>query len=73
MEFTISRSNLTWAITFEGRIEKRELERLVLDGIDKRVVDSHAESAADYLQSLEIIFRRWAEQEAAAALAKEQM
>ncbi len=63
MEFRIERNDATGETTFSGKITKEDLQKIQLDWIDKMVVDSPAESAADYLQSLEILFRRHAEQQ----------
>lgn len=49
-------------IEFRGYITQDALMELRLDDIDKRVVHSEHRDTADWLQSLEIIFRRWAQQ-----------
>jgi hypothetical protein len=50
-------------IEFHGFISRECLSQLKLDHIDRQVVGSDARSDADVLQSLEIIFRRAAEQD----------
>lgn len=51
-------------VKFSGELTVHDLAALKLDGIDRMVINSPAETAADHLQSLEIIFRRLHEQEA---------
>lgn len=48
-------------LEFHGRITVRAMEDLKLDHVDRQVIASPVRNAADMLQSLEILFRRWAE------------
>lgn len=49
-------------IEFSGRVNLHDLAKLKLDHVDRAIVFSPANTAADMLQTLEIIFRRMAEQ-----------
>ena len=49
-------------VTFSGSIDMMDLARLDLDHIDRIVMGQDVKSGADFLQSAEIIFRRYAEQ-----------
>lgn len=56
-------------ILFKGRIPRKVLSELKLDGVDYAVVYSPITNGADMLLSLEIIFRRWTEQRDAEKMA----
>lgn len=60
-DFEIWRDPVNGNVSFRGTITEHDLQRLDLDRLDLMVIDSPAESAADHLQSLEIIFRRLGE------------
>lgn len=62
MKFEIVNHHFDNKITFHGEFTMAELEAIRLDHLDRLVVGSPAKSCADILQSLEILFRRWAEQ-----------
>jgi hypothetical protein len=62
MEFEIMRDEALREIRFRGCITDRELLSMQLDGLERMTIDAKAENAADYLQSLEILYRRYAEQ-----------
>ena len=49
---------LTGDIIFSGRVSQHDLVTLNLDPIDRKVVSSPIEDCADFLQNMEIIFRR---------------
>lgn len=53
---------------FSGRLNLSDLVKLKLDHVDRAVVFSPATTAADMLQTLEIIFRRMAEQQSGSAV-----
>lgn len=56
---------------FSGFITDDALIELRLDHIDRQVVGSPMRDTADILQSLEIIFRRWAQQHRPSPLAED--
>lgn len=62
MDFRIERNDMTGETVFSGRFTTRDLMNIRLDHVDRMVVDTPAESPADFLQSLEILYRRHAEQ-----------
>ena len=62
MDLRFEKDLATGRITFSGHITEHDLANLRLDNIDRMVVVSEPENPADVLQSLEIIFRRHAQQ-----------
>lgn len=52
----------TGDLIFSGRITQNDLIHIKLDPIDLKVISSPVETAADQLQSMEILFRRLGEQ-----------
>jgi hypothetical protein len=62
MRFEMSKSVETGNISFSGEVDVRDLAELRLDRIDRAVISSEITNAAEALQSLEIIFRRYGEQ-----------
>lgn len=66
MEFKIEKELESGMILFSGRVSPSDLCNLRLDHIERQVLGSPALTAADQLQSLEIIFRRAQEQNQAA-------
>lgn len=52
----------THDLVFSGRVKAVDLVRLRLDPLDRAVVNSSMTNAADLFQTLEILFRRAAEQ-----------
>ena len=65
-EFHLERDAATGDIRFRGSLTANDLQRVRLDHIERAQLDSEAETAADYLLDLEVIFRRLAEQDEAA-------
>jgi hypothetical protein len=63
MRLEVSRNTMTGDISFKGEVSVHDLATLRLDHIDRQVISSDAVTAADMLQSLEIIFRRHGEQQ----------
>jgi hypothetical protein len=63
MNFEIYTDPATGEIRFNGIITRRAMMELQLDRIDRQVMDSKSNSASDQLQSLEILFRRYEQQE----------
>ena len=58
-------THLTWRrdadtgdLVFAGRLRMIDVVDLNLDGLDRAVIEEPVTSAADLLQSLELIFRR---------------
>lgn len=62
MKFWIEKDVATGEIRFGGTIEMYDFARIRLDRMDQAVIDTPADTAADHLQSLEILYRRHAEQ-----------
>lgn len=56
------RDTVTGDWIFSGRVDSFDLRALNLDRLDRAVIATPAQTAADHLQSLEIIFRRLHEQ-----------
>ena len=52
-------------LSFSGALNQADLVKLRLDDFDRQVVMSPMTNAADLFQTLEIVFRRMAEQAAA--------
>lgn len=65
-KFEMYRDEKNNVLRFIIELSDSDLCSTRLDGWDRMVIDSPHESAADYLQSLEIIFRRLQEQTPAA-------
>ena len=53
------------SLSFSGALNQADLVKLRLDDFDRQVVMSPMTNAADLFQTLEIVFRRMAEQAAA--------
>lgn len=64
---TYSKDVTTGDIIFLGRVCDSDLVGLDLDKLDRMVIGSPIENAADVLQSLEIIFRRLGKKNARAS------
>ena len=60
MEWT--KGGIARKITFHGEVSESDILRLHLDALDQRLLDEGAESPADMLLILEMLFRRSAEQ-----------
>lgn len=61
MEFVITRHSLSEDIEFRGRITGADLVRVVLQPADSLLLRGRAETAADHLLILEMLFRRLGE------------
>lgn len=62
--FEIEQTDADDMIRFKGHFSRRELAKLRLDSLDRAVIGAKVEHAEDHLQSLEILFRRYREQNA---------
>lgn len=70
MKFAITRDYHDNVIRFSGEITPRDLVQLKLDKFDTRLlrdIDGSSAPPADYLLVLEMLFRRYAEQQEDAA------
>lgn len=62
--FEIERTDADDMIHFKGNFSRREMAKLRLDALERAVISQPADHAEDHLMSLEILFRRWREQNA---------
>lgn len=63
MKFELTCNSLTGAISSQGEITAHDMLRLNLDAFDKALVYGPCETSDDYLLVLEMLFRRFREQE----------
>jgi hypothetical protein len=62
MNFYITKNPIDYSISFKGKIEIRDWENLKLGTLDSLLLQDRQESAADFLLCLEMLYRRYQEQ-----------
>jgi hypothetical protein len=62
LKFEIVRDIASGEVRFHGSFSSHDLLNLKLDPVDRLVINAEAATSADYLQSLEVIYRRYFEQ-----------